>query len=198
LLQDILRVTTEYWILVVVGVVLAGIGVFLAIRYWRRSRSDIDGALREVAVESFENVLVPDGMGGRIQIEQLVLTAQGIIVIDIKRYDGVIFGSDRMNEWTVISRRRRFTFPNPQNTLYDRVAAVKQLVRDVSVVGYVLFPDTADFSKGRPRDVILPQELAERHKKPDRSATERLGLAFAQHWERVRETVEPAPTASRR
>jgi hypothetical protein len=180
------------------GLIVAGAGIFFAVRYWRRGRSDVDGALREVAVESFVNVLVPDGMGGRIQIEQLVLTAQGIIVVDVKRYEGVIFGSDRMNEWTVIGRRRRFSFPNPQNTLYDRVAAVKQLVRDVSVVGYVLFPDTADFSKGRPRDVILPQELAERHKKPDRSATERLGLAFAQHWERVREAVEPAPPATRR
>jgi hypothetical protein len=191
-------VTAEYWILLGAGVILVGVGAFLAVRYWRRGRSDVDGALREVAVDRFENVLVPDGMGGRIQIEQLVLTAQGIIVVDVKRYEGVIFGSDRMNEWTVIGRRRRFTFPNPQNTLYDRVAAVKQLVRDVSVVGYVLFPDTADFSKGRPRDVILPQELTERHKKPDRSAMERLGLAFAQHWERVREAVEPAPPANRR
>jgi hypothetical protein len=155
-------------------------------------------ALREVAVEGLENVLVPDGMGGRIQIEQLVLTAQGILVVDVKRYEGVIFGSDRMNEWTVIGRRKRFTFPNPQNALYDRVAAVKQLVRDVTVVGYVLFPDTADFSKGRPKDVILPHELAERHKKPDRNATERLGLAFAQHWERIREAVEPAPPPARR
>lgn len=188
---------TQYWILLG-GAVLVGLGAWLAIRYWRRAHSDVLGALREVAVERLENVLVPDGMGGSIQIEQLVLTAQGILVVDVKRYEGVIFGSDRMNEWTVIARRRRFTFPNPQNTLYDRVAAVKQLVRDVPVVGYVLFPDAADFSKGRPRDVILPQELSERHKKPDKSATERLGLAFAQHWERVREAVEPAPPESRR
>ncbi|HEY7672228.1 MAG TPA: nuclease-related domain-containing protein [Gammaproteobacteria bacterium] len=187
----------DYWILLG-GIVLASLAVLLAVRYWRRGRSDVVGALREVAVDRLENVLVPDGMGGRIQIEQLVLTAQGILVVDIKRFEGVIFGSDRMNEWTVIGRRGRFTFPNPQSTLYDRVAAVKQLVRDVTVVGYVLFPETADFSKGRPRDVVLPKELAERHKKPDRSATERLGLAFAQHWERIREAVEPAPPAGRR
>ena len=189
--------TTEYWMLLG-GFVVAAIVVILAVRYWRRRRGDVLAALREVAVESLDNVLVPDGMGGHIQVEQLVLTAQGIIVVDVKRYEGVIFGSDRMNEWTVISRRRRFTFPNPQNTLYDRVAAVKQLVRDVNVVGYVLFPETADFSKGRPKDVILPRELAERHKKPDKSATERLGLAFAHHWERIREAVEPAPPAHRR
>ena len=197
MLQDIFRVISDYWILLA-GIVLAGVGAWLALRYWRRGRGDVLGALREVAVESLENVLVPDGMGGRIQIEQLVLTAQGILVVDVKRYEGVIFGSDRMNEWTVIGRRKRFTFPNPQHTLYDRVAAVKQLVRDVPVVGYVLFPESADFSKGKPRDVILPQELADRHRKPDRSATERLGLAFAQHWERVREAVEPAPPANRR
>ena len=32
--------------------------------------------------------------------------------------------------WTVIGREGRFTFPNPQSTLYDRVAALRQLVRD--------------------------------------------------------------------
>jgi len=190
-------VLIEYWI-ALGGLILALLGALLAIRYWRRRRVDVLAVLRGVAVERLENVLVPDGMGGRIQVEQLVLTAQGILVVDVKRFEGVIFASDRMNEWTVIARRRRFTFPNPQNALYDRVAAVKQLVRDVTVIGYVLFPEAADFSKGRPRDVILPRELAERHKKPDRSATERLGLAFAQHWERIREAVEPAPPTHRR
>ena len=32
----------------------------------------------------------------------------------------VISGSDRMDEWTVMSRNGRFTFPNPQRGLATR------------------------------------------------------------------------------
>ena len=93
-------------------------------------------------------MLVPDGMGGQIQIEHLLLTANGLVVVDVKAFEGTIFASDRMEEWTVIGRDGRFTFPeSAQSTLYDRVAALRQLVRDVPVVGLVLFAPGADFRR---------------------------------------------------
>jgi hypothetical protein len=195
-LYKISQVKLEYWIFVAGGVAIAALLAALIVVRWRRRRSDILGALRAVAVDRLENVLVPNGMGGHIQIEHLLLTAHGILVVDVKPFDGTVFASDRMNDWTVMGRQGRFGFPNPQSTLYDRVAAVKQLLRDVQVMGYVLFPDAADFSKGRPKDVILPRELAERYKKPDRSATEKVGLAFAQHWESICQAAEPAHLAA--
>jgi hypothetical protein len=189
-------VITEYWILLAAAVAVAALLAALVVLRWRRRRSDMLGTLRAVAVERLENVLVPNGMGGHIQIEHLVLTAYGILVVDVKPFEGIVFASDRMNDWTIMGRQGRFGFPNPQSTLYDRVAAVKQLIRDVQVTGYVLFPDVADFSKGRPKDVIQPRELAERYKKPDRSVTEKVGLAFAQHWETICKVAEPAPLAA--
>ena len=92
-----------------------------------------------MAIERLQNVLVPDGMGGHIQVEHLLLTGQGLVVIDAKSFAGTIFASERMEEWTVIGKQGRFTFPNPLGTLYDRVAALRQLVRDVPVAGHVLF-----------------------------------------------------------
>src|SRR5690554_7314103 len=91
-------------------------------------------------------------MGGQIQVEHLLLTGSGMLVIDVKEYEGVVFAGERMEEWTVIGDggRGRFTFPNPLRTLYDRVAALRQLVRDVPVEGYVLFASGAKFNKGRP------------------------------------------------
>ena len=38
---------------------------------------------------------------------------------------GAVFGGDQMIEWTVIGKKRRFTFANPQHALYDRMAAVR-------------------------------------------------------------------------
>jgi len=187
-------VPVEYWILLGIAV-LALLGG-LAFAWWRRRQSDLQRALKGVAVEALQDVLIPNGMGGHIHIEHLILTARGILVVDVKRFEGVIFASDRMNEWAVMSKQGRFGFPNPQSTLYDRIAAVRQLVRDVQVAGFVLFPGGADFTKGRPKDVVLPAELAEQFKKPERADVERLTLAYAQHWERIREAAVPAPTRS--
>lgn len=147
-----------------------------------------------MAVDRLEDVWLPDGMGGHIHVEHLLLTARGILVINVKRYEGTVFASDRMNEWTVMGKQGRFAFPNPQGALYDRVAAVRQLIRDVQVTGIILFPSTADFSKGRPKDVILTAELVEQYRKPERSDVERLTDAYAPHWERIREASQPADT----
>ena len=188
-------VPLEYLIPAVLAVlaVLLGVGVI----WWRRRKPTLDSVLKGVAVKFMHDVVLPDGMGGQIHVEYLLLTAGGMLVVDVKRFEGTIFASDRMDDWTVISQEGRFAFPNPQVTLYDRVAAVKRFVRDVPVVGYVLFPSAADFSKGRPNDVILPGELAERFKKPERNEIERLMEAFSVHWERVRDAAEPSrPTSS--
>jgi hypothetical protein len=161
---------------------------------WRRRRGpELKQALEAVSIERLQNVLLPDGMGGHIQVEHLLLTGQGLLVIDAKSFAGSIFASERMAEWTVIGEQGRFTFPNPLGTLYDRVAALKQLVRDVPVSGYVLFAGGADFTKGRPRDVLSAAELVDRYRRPDQADLERLVVAFAPHWDRVKAAIEPAP-----
>jgi hypothetical protein len=179
--------------------IIAGIGalVLLALSGWlflrRRRGPELKQALEAVAIERLQNVLLPDGMGGHIQVEHLLLTGQGFVVIDAKSFAGTIFASERMAEWTVIGKKGRFTFPNPLGTLYDRVAALRQLVRDVPVAGYVLFAGGADFTKGRPRDVLSAAELVERYRRPEREDVERLLVAFAPHWDRVKAAIEPVP-----
>ena len=122
-----------------------------------------------------------------------MLTTKGVLIVDVKGYEGTIFGSDRMDEWTVMtSDKRRFTFPNPQDTLYDRIAAIRRLVRDIPVSGHVLFSSGADFSTGRPREVILAHEFVESYRKPDKAEVEQLRDAYLPHWERIKEALEPA------
>jgi hypothetical protein len=66
-----------------------------------------------------------------------------------------------MQEWAVITGEQRYTFGNPQDGLYDRTAAVKRLVPDVPVMGYIAFTDKAEFSKGLPKHVVGLSELLE-------------------------------------
>lgn len=178
----------------IIGIVAATLAVIALLVYLRRRRrgSSIRQALSRIAVEQIEDVVVPDGMGGEIHIEHLLLTTRGIVIINVKRYDGIIFAGDRMDQWTAMGPQGRSTFPNPLGSLYDRVAAVRQLVRDVDVAGFVLFPAQADFSKGRPDEVLLPDELLEVYAKPDKSEIGKLTEAFAQHWERIKAATRPA------
>jgi hypothetical protein len=192
-----LKVPPDYWILLG-AIVAAALAVFVLVRVWLRRRGPKLGqALADVSIDRLQNVLVPDGMGGQIQLEHVLLTAHGLVVIDVKAFEGTIFASDRMAEWTVIGAQGRFTFPNPLGTLYDRVAALRQLVRDVPVAGFVLFAAGADFTKGRPKDVVLPQELVDQYRKPDAADLERLLVAFAPHWERVKSAIEPVTAGAR-
>ena len=76
--------------------------------------------LERIAFEAAHQVLVPDGMGGHIHVDHLLLTPRGFLVLDTRRVAGLIFGGDQMSEWTVMARGRRYTFDNPQPALYDR------------------------------------------------------------------------------
>ncbi len=190
-------VTADNWLAIGVGLGVVALA-FLAWRLWRaRRRPGLGNALETVAIDRLQNVLLPDGMGGQIQIEHLLLTGHGLVVIDVKAFEGTIFAGERMAEWTVIGSQGRFTFPNPLGTLYDRVAALRQLVRDVPVAGLVLFGGGADFSKGRPRDVLQPGDLVERYPRPDQADLERLLVAFAPHWDRVKSASEPVTAGAR-
>lgn len=185
--------TSQYQIIAGAAVLVVLIALLLWLLLRRRGGPELKQALEAVAIERLQNVLLPDGMGGHIQVEHLLLTGQGLVVIDAKSFSGTIFASERMEEWTVIGKQGRFTFPNPLGTLYDRIAALRQLVRDVPVTGHVLFAGSADFSKGRPRDVLSATELVERYRRPDKADIERLLVAFAPHWDRVKAAIEPVP-----
>ena len=182
-----------YYIVTLAAGLAAALSLAVLIYLRRRGRFDLDRLLREFSADSLHDILLPDRMGGEIHLQHLLLTAKGLVVLDVKTVRGMVFAGDRLDEWTVIDRAQRFTFPNPQPALYDRVAALRAVAKDVPVTGYILFLDHADFSKGRPTDVIFPDELQTRYRKPEKAELERLMEAFYPHWERVQEVSEPLP-----
>src|ERR1700743_3036019 len=72
---------------------LAGVG-FLGVRaYQRRARrKSLLARLERVASAAAHQVLVPDGMGGFIHIDHILLTPRGILILDTRRGAGLIFG----------------------------------------------------------------------------------------------------------
>jgi hypothetical protein len=179
-----------------IGAITLGLLLLVVAGFWlwwrRRRRSTVETTLAAIALERLRDVFIPDGMGGEIHIEHLLLTVRGILVVNVKPYVGVVFASDRMDQWTAIGPKGRSVFPNPLSALYDRVAAVRQLVRDIEVAGFVVFPTLADFSKGRPDDVRLPEDLLADYARNDDDDPDRVTGAFAPHWEKIVAAAKPA------
>jgi hypothetical protein len=135
---------------------LLALGFFGVRAYQRRARrKSLLVRLERVALAAAHQVLVPDGMGGFIHIDHVLLTPRGILVLDTRRVAGLIFGGDQMSDWTVMGRGHRYTFDNPQPALYDRIAAVKAVVGDAPVEGRLLFSNVGKFTKGIPKWVVM-------------------------------------------
>lgn len=156
---------------------------------WRRFSARgtrLDQVLGQIGFDRVHNLVLPNGDDGEILIDQLLLTSQGLLILEVKDVRGTVFGSDKMQDWTVIASDRRYTFPNPQPGLYDRIAAVREIVRQVPVSGRILFLDGAEFPKGVPGLVSTLDELAAQFGESNpMSATVKLE-AFKPHWESIK------------
>jgi len=157
--------------------------IWLIYRRRRRTGADLTSVLNDIAFERAEALVIPNGDDGEIQIDHLLLTANGLVIIDIKDIKGTVFGSDKMQDWSVIGESGRFTISNPQPALYDRIAAVRHIVREVPVAGRVLFLDGAKFSKGTPSMVSTLTELRKEFGEIDKAAAKFKVDAFRQHWD---------------
>ena len=169
---------------------LTALLVLLLFWLWYRKRRarklSVDGVLDEIGYDRIHDLVIPNGDEGEILIDHLVLTSQGLLIVDVKDVQGIVFGSDKMQDWTVISSDRRYTFSNPQPALYDRIAAVRHIVRQVPVAGRIVFIDGAEFTKGVPGLVCDLDELLEQFGEKNKSAAKVKVEAFKPHWDLIR------------
>jgi hypothetical protein len=155
----------------------------------RHAGNRLKKVLAEISHDRIDGLVIPNGDDGEIQIDHLVLTSQGLLIVDIKDAVGTVFGGDKMQEWAVISNERRYTFPNPQEALYDRIAAVRHIVRQVPVAGRILFLDGAEFTKGIPSLVSSLDQLLAEFGEPDKNAAKFKIEAFKPHWDLIRKAA---------
>jgi Nuclease-related domain len=184
------------WLVTGVALLLLAAGGYIAYgAYQRRARrKGLLGRLERIGYQAAHQVLVPDGMGGFIHIDHLILTPRGVLVLDTRRVAGLIFGGDQMSDWTVMGRGRRFTFDNPQPALYDRIAAVKALVGDVPVEGRLLFSNLGKFTKGKPKYVLMLDGIEVEFPAVERGQTSAGEFAaYTDAWNRLVAQLRPSP-----
>jgi hypothetical protein len=102
-----------------------------------------------------------------------------------------------MDQWTVMTRTRRYSFGNPQGPLLDRITAVKLIVDDVPVEGRVLFTTRSRFPKGRPKSVLMLDSIAAEYAPLDLASMQDLVSKYRPAWERLKATAQPSDIARR-
>jgi hypothetical protein len=187
---------------VVVTVMLLALLAYAAATGWRRFREHLARrrllrAFQASAAALLRDVLLPDGSGGQLHVDFLLLTGRGILIVDFRDIEGVVFGGEHMREWAVMNGHRRTTFLNPLDALYDRVAAVRALAGDVPVDGRIVFTERTQFPKGRPPRVLRLASLEAEYPPPEPDSTAHPAERYRSAWEELVAQTEPSPLGRR-
>ncbi|MDE2218944.1 MAG: NERD domain-containing protein [Gammaproteobacteria bacterium] len=178
-----------------IAVALGLIALLLLVWRWYRRRRAAAALLANITGGAFEylrDVLVPDGQGGSLHVDFLLLTARGCVVIDMRNIAGNIFGGDQMTEWTVMHREQRYTFANPQTSLYDRIAVVRAQVAELPVEGRVVFAPRGRFPKGLPRHTLMLDSLAAEFPAAERAQAGSPPDTWRAEWTRLVAACRPS------
>ncbi len=187
---------------VVVGVMLVALlafGLLAGLRRWRqhRARRALIRVFEGASAALLRDVLIPDGSGGHLHVDFLLLTGRGLLIVDFRDVSGVVFAGEHMREWAVMSGSTRSTFLNPLEALFDRIAAVRTLAGDVPVDGRIVFTDRAQFPKGRPPRVLRLATLEAEYPPPEPGSTAHPAERYRAAWEELKAHAEPSPLARR-
>lgn len=140
-------------------IILALIFSYVSLKNWLKELF-LYRTIRKLGVAALHNIVIPDGMDGRVLIENIILTSGGIYILPIKRYYGIIFAADNIDTWTQVVGKRSYKFPNPLPVLETYIMAVRNLLPTVNVSGCILVTREAHFPKGKPERVVPIAEAA--------------------------------------
>jgi hypothetical protein len=119
----------------------------------------IRAALAKRSPDVLHDFILPGAYGGLAKLDHAVLTSGGILCIQSKHYNGVIFGAEDEAQWTNVDgiNRRRFLNPLIQNE--GRARALQKIVPDVPVANLVIFTGSVEFTTPLPKNVIHVDQL---------------------------------------
>jgi hypothetical protein len=151
-------------VIAVVFLLVLAVTLRRPLRRWREQHQ-IERSIRRLGAARMQRLRLPDGVGGELTIDNLLLRPEGLLIVGVKRYPGMIYGADNISEWTQILKGRSFKFPNPFTHLQDQINALKGIVPGVPVRALSLFAHHASFPKDKPGSVLLLSEARARGKK---------------------------------
>lgn len=158
----------------------------------RRARRVLLKTIRAISHDYMEHVIVPDGLDGKIELDYLLLTSRGLLVLDVKEIGGTVFAGTTLDRWTIMDGTERFNITNPIGPSMARIVAVKRLVPDVPVHGRIVFNDDARFRGDDLPQVVSVTALREQFGAASGAADDRAIDAFYSEWLKLREAAAAA------
>ncbi len=117
--------------------------------------------LKKIGRDSVHNVIVSDGMGGRIFIENLILTPSNILLLGVKKYGGLIFAAEKIDLWTQVIGNKSYKFENPLRQLESDALLLTAKMENSKIEEIVLFINGSEFPKGKPDNVVTIADIKE-------------------------------------
>ncbi len=119
----------------------------------------IRSALAKRSKDVLHDFILPGAYGGLAKVDHAILTAGGILCIQTKHFNGIVFGGEDEAQWTNVDgvHRRRFLNPLIQNE--GRTRAMQKVVPDVPVENLVIFTGSVEFTSAPPKNVIHVRDL---------------------------------------
>ncbi len=161
-------VELSLWALPMIFLALAAYGVFL-LRNGVATRAGVDELMLKAGYDVLRSFSVPRKGDRPVPVDFLARTPAGLMLVSTCDQPGRIESNPDARRWVVgDGTGERSEIVNPLRSLNARVEALKPIAGDVPVFGQVVFPDNAEFVRGRPKGVstlgsfrTLLQNLAE-------------------------------------
>ena len=119
----------------------------------------IRSALKKCSPDVLHDFIIPGAYGGLTKIDHAILTAGGILCVQSKHYNGVVFGGEDEPQWTNVDGVKRQRFLNPLIQNEGRSRALRKVVPDVPVANLVIFTGSIEFTSPPPKNVIHIDQL---------------------------------------
>ena len=119
----------------------------------------IRSALAKRSPDVLHDFILPGAYGGLAKLDHAILTAGGILCIQTKHYNGVVFGGADEPQWTNVNGVKRCRFLNPLIQNEGRTRALQNVVPDVPVANLVIFTGAVEFTTPPPKNVIHVRQL---------------------------------------
>ena len=106
-----------------------------------------------------DDFLLPGAYGGLTRIDHAILTSGGILCIQTKHYNGIIFGDADEPQWTNVDGIHRRKFLNPLIQNEGRTRALQKVAPEVPVASLVVFTGDVQFTSATEKNVIHVRDL---------------------------------------
>ncbi len=151
--------------------------------------------IRRLGLAIMKEVSIPDGMGGSVYIEYLVLQPKRLLLLSIKHYKGNIFAAEKIEQWTQVIGHHSYKFPNPLFHMESDLQVLRAISPKTDMEAAVIFEKNCKFPKGKPEGVFEYQGLQEMTRNSSKDAVpEALNVA----WKMICNVAEKSSQARKR